>query len=184
MPDGDRGAAGQVGAALASIDALERAYAGPLFVFAIRRLGDRGAAEEVVQDTLLHAWRSAARFDAERGSTTAWLFTIARNLVTDRLRRDAVRPPRAATDAEDLLDREGFLEEDAIDRAIESWQLADALARLTHEHREAIVLVHYLGLTVREAAARLEVPPGTVKSRVYYGLRALRLQLEEQGAVR
>jgi RNA polymerase sigma-70 factor, ECF subfamily len=163
-----------------TIEDLQAAYAGPLFVYALRRLGDRGTAEEVVQDTLVQAWRAADRYDPARGSHAAWLFTIARNLVIDRHRRAAARPRPAAYasgDPEPLTDGE-------VDRAIEAWQLADGLARLSAEHREAIVLIHYQGYSVADAAARLGVPPGTVKSRVYYGLRALRLQLEESGVVR
>lgn len=162
-----------------SVEELHAAYGGALFVYAVRRLGDREAAEEVVQDTLLRAWRAGDRYDPERGSMGAWLFGIARNLVTDRYRRRAVRP-RTVRPVED---RDAPLSDGNVDRAIETWQLADGLARLSEEHREAIVLVHYLGLTVVEAAERLGVPEGTVKSRVFYGLRALRLALEEAGVV-
>lgn len=163
-----------------TIEDLQAAYAGPLFVYALRRLGDRGAAEEVVQDTLVKAWQAADRYDPARGTHAAWLFTIARNLVTDRHRRAAARPRSAAAKAEDAEP----LTDGDVDRAIEAWQLADALTRLSPEHREAIVLIHYQGYSVADAATRLGVPAGTVKSRVYYGLRALRLQLEEAGVVR
>lgn len=160
---------------LTSIEELHAGYAGPLFVFALRRLGDRRSAEEAVQDTLVRAWRHASRFDPDRGSLSAWLFTIARNVTTDRLRRQAVRP-EAPAEVEDVE-----LSEADIDRAIEAWQLAEALHALSREHREAILTVHYLGFTVHEAAERLDLPEGTVKSRVFYGLKALRLHLEEQG---
>lgn len=161
-----------------SIERMHDEFAGPLFVFAYRLLGDREAAEEVVQDTLVRAWRQSHRFDPTRGTLRAWLFTIARNLTTDRHRRLGARP-RETTIVEDVLP----LDDGDIDRAIEAWQLAEALADLSTEHREAILLVHYRGHTVRDAAARLGVPPGTVKSRLYYGLRALRLRLEEMGVV-
>jgi RNA polymerase sigma-70 factor (ECF subfamily) len=160
---------------LTSIEDLHAGYAGPLFVFALRRLGDPRSAEEVVQDTLLRAWRHASRFDPERGSLSSWLFTIARNVTTDRLRRQGARPETPAI-VEDVE-----LSVADIDRAIEAWQLAEALHALSPEHREAILTVHYLGFTVHEAADRLDLPEGTVKSRVFYGLKALRLHLEEQG---
>ena len=162
-----------------SVEELHATYGGALFVYAVRRLGDREAAEEVVQDTLLRAWRAGHRYDPDQGSMGAWLFAIARNLVTDRHRRRAARP-RAVRELED---GDVPLSEGDVDRVIETWQLADGLARLSPDHREAIVLVHYRGLSVAEAAAELDVPPGTVKSRVHYGLRALRLALEEAGVV-
>lgn len=171
---------------LRSLAALHDEYAGPLHAFARRRLGDRESAEEVVQDTLLRAWRNADRFDPDRGSEATWLFSIARNLVVDRLRRRGARPrsTRVAPDDELAATVDGELGELEVDRLLETWQLADAMADLSDEHREAIVLCHYRGHSVAEAAALLDVPEGTVKSRVFYGLRALRLHLEEQGVMR
>jgi RNA polymerase sigma-70 factor (ECF subfamily) len=160
-----------------SIRALHDVYAGPLYVFAYRRLGDTQAAEEVVQDTLVRAWRSADRYDAARGPVAAWLFAIARNLVIDHERRRDSRPDTVALPA--AVPEPGG----EIDRMLETWQVADALAGLSTTHREAILACHYRGLTIAEAAAMLGVPDGTVKSRLYYGLRALRLRLEEMGVV-
>lgn len=166
-----------------TIEQWHRDYAGALFVFALRRLQDRGAAEEVVQDTLVRAWRSRD-YDPARGSVDAWLFTIANRLVIDQYRRRGARPRTTGTTPEDALDGRGLapdapLTDGDVDRAIEAWQLADALRGLSADHRDAVVMVHYEGLTVRETASRLDVPEGTVKSRVYYGLRSLRLHLEE-----
>lgn len=162
-----------------SVEQLHRDYAGPLFVYAWRRLGDRRLAEEVVQDTLLKAWRHAGRYDADRASVGTWLFTIARNLTTDQLRRRGARPAEVALDGHDeaLDDRE-------VERTLEAWQLAEALRGLSDEHRRAIVEVHWLGYSIGEVAHRYGVPPGTVKSRLYYGLRALRLRLDELGVTR
>jgi RNA polymerase sigma-70 factor (ECF subfamily) len=156
---------------------LHDVYAGPLYVFAYRRLRDSQAAEEVVQDTLVRAWRSRDRYDEARGPVAAWLFTIARNLVIDRARRGAARPQLSA------LPTGLTAEVDEIDRMLETWQVADALSGLSVAHREAILACHYRGHTVTEAAALLDVPDGTGKSRLYYGLRALRLRLEEMGVV-
>lgn len=165
---------------------LQEDFTGPLHAFALRRLGDRRAAEEVVQDTLLRAWRHADRFDPRRGSEAAWLFTIAGNLVVDRLRRRQARPV-VAGDLDDVgaSAAAGPPGPDApeVDRILESWQLAEAIAGLSEAHRAAIVACHYRGHSVAEAAALLDIPEGTVKSRVYYGLRALRLRLEEQGVM-
>ena len=164
---------------LESIERLHADFAGPLYLYAWRRVGDRRLAEEAVQDTLVRAWRHAGQFDPDRGSLPAWLFTIAKNATTDQLRRRGARPDASAT-----LDEAApptTTTDGDIDRAIEAWQLADALHDLSEEHREAIIEVHYLGYTVREVAERHDLPVGTVKSRVYYGLRALRLRLEEKG---
>ena len=158
---------------------LHERWAGPLYVFALRLVGDREAAEEVVQDTLVKVWRSADRFDPQRGSVETWVFTIARNCATDHLRRRAARP-RAATGLEDAPPVPSPAE---VDRVLEGWALGEALQALSPEHREAIIEVHYRGRTVRETAERLDLPEGTVKSRVYYGLRNLRLHLEERGVV-
>lgn len=161
---------------------LRADYAGPLHAFALRRLGDRRAAEEVVQDTLVRAWRHADRFDPRRGSEAAWLFAIAGNLVIDRLRRRGARPVAAGVDPPDV-DRTTSLDDAEVDRILETWQVADALARLSDDHRHAIVLCHHRGHSVAEAATILGIPEGTVKSRVHYGLKALRVRLEEQGVV-
>lgn len=160
-----------------SVRALHDVYAGPLYVFAYRRLRDSQAAEEVVQDTLVRAWRARDRYDETRGPVSAWLFTIARNLIIDRVRRRDARPEQSALSAA-LTDPVND-----IDRMLETWQVAEALSGLSLAHREAILACHYRGHTVAEAAALLGVPDGTVKSRLYYGLRALRLRLEEMGVV-
>src|SRR5690606_34457017 len=129
------------GADVQSVRALHDVYAGPLYVFAYRRLGDKQAAEEIVQDTLVRAWRSADTYDADRGPIGAWLFTIARNLVIDHARRSAARP--------DTVTLPALVPEPAgeIDRMLETWQVADALAGLSPEHREVILACHYRGHT-------------------------------------
>lgn len=168
-----------------SIEQLHDAYAGALYLYAWRRLGDPEAAEEAVQDTLVRAWRHVHQFDPARGSVAAWLFGIARNVTIDWHRRQSARPPlvlAADDDGRDTAD--GDLTEAEVERTLEAWQLAEALHELSREHRDAILEVHYLGYTVREAADRHGLPVGTVKSRLYYGLRALRLRLEEMGVTR
>lgn len=162
------------------LGALHEAMADQLFGFALRATGDRQAAEEITQDTFVRAWRAADRFDPERGDVRTWLFAITRNLVADHWRRRGARPVAPAPD--DRLDR-GALDED-LDRVVEAWQLEQAFGRLSREHREAIAEIHLRGASVAETARRLGVPPGTVKSRVYYGLRAFRVALEELGVLR
>jgi RNA polymerase sigma-70 factor (ECF subfamily) len=155
---------------------LSGAYSGPLFSYAFRATGDRQRAEDLVQETLARAWERADRFDPARGSAGAWLFTIARNLLIDGWRADAARPRLAPLGETDVA-----LGVDEVDRALEAWQMTEALRRISPEHRAVIVETYYRGRTVAEAASVLGIPVGTVKSRCYYALRALKLALAERG---
>src|SRR5690606_18608262 len=139
--------------------------------------GDRAHAEDVVQETLLRAWRDRRILEASPASARAWLFTVARHLVVDEWRSSRARrevltdePPEPAT-------------ADAVEEVLESWLVADALARLSEAHREVLVLCFFSGCSVAQAALRLGVPEGTVKSRTHYALRSLRLVLEEMGVL-
>ena len=163
------------------LQALYAAHAAPIHAFAFRATGDAQAAEEIVQDTFVRAWRSMDRFDPQRADLRSWLFAIARNLTIDHHRRKAARP--STPTAQEKLEQQPAGLSD-IERAMEVWQVAEALAQLSPAHRIAIVEIHLRGASVAETAERLGVPAGTVKSRVYYGLKALRLALEETGAVR
>ena len=139
--------------------------------------GDRGRAEDLVQETLLRAWRHPEALRPERGPVRPWLFTVARNLAVDARRARAVRP----TEVSDAVLAVMPAEEDELERAVDAWVVADALSSLRREHREVLVEVYYRARSVAEAATVLRVPPGTVKSRTHYALRALKLALEERG---
>jgi RNA polymerase sigma-70 factor, ECF subfamily len=162
-----------------ALRALYRAYAGELLGFALNALGERGAAEEIVQEVFTRAWRHADRYDAARGSVRTWLYQIARHAIIDLRRRASARPSLATN--EPLL--ESATGGDSIEQAMLGWQVAAALERLTPEHRQMIRLAHFQGLSVREIAAQCQLPIGTVKSRTWYALRSLRLVLEEMGVV-
>jgi RNA polymerase sigma-70 factor (ECF subfamily) len=108
----------------------------------------------------------------------AWLFTVARNIVIDEWRTKRSQSEVSVPDVPD-----GAGEADRTDQVLLSWMVADALDRLSAEHRAVLVECYYRGLPVAEAAERLGVPTGTVKSRTHYALRALRLALEEMGVV-
>jgi RNA polymerase sigma-70 factor (ECF subfamily) len=168
-------------AALATEDGVRAVYAahGPeLFRFAARSLNDRGLAEEAVQETFVRAWRASDRFDDTLGSLRTWLFAIIRNVVIDLSRARAVRPALTSTaTAEDVID----LTDDAVDRVLGAWQVEEALRMVSEEHRRVLVEVHYRGRSYGEVAIELRVPVGTVKSRVFYALKAMRLALEELG---
>lgn len=149
------------------------AHAGELYGFARCSLGDSGLAEEAVQETFLRAWRAGDRFDPQLGSLRTWLFAIMRNVVIDLSRARAVRPG--------LADREHEPATEPFEQALIAWQLEEAMRRIGDQHRRVLVETYYRGRPYAEVAAELGVPEGTVKSRVYYGLRALRLALEEIG---
>ena len=149
------------------------AHAGELYGFAMRSLGDAGLAEEAVQETFLRAWRAGRRFDPEIGSLRTWLFAIIRNVVIDLGRARASRPAVA---------REGIEESvEPIEESLLAWQVEEAMRRIGDQHRRILVETHYRARPYAEVAAELEIPVGTVKSRVYYALRALRIALEEIG---
>lgn len=159
--------------------AAHRAHAGELYRFALRQLGDRGAAEDVVQEVFLRGWRSADSFDPRRASLRVWLFAIARNLVVDHARRRAVRPVQPV-DAEKLIALAGG--DGGFDEAtLSAWTVEEALRRLSDEHRVALVETYLRGRPYAEVSAELEVPEGTLRSRIFYGLKALRLVLDEMG---
>ena len=147
-------------------------HAAELYGYAVRVLRDHDEADEALQETFVRAWRSAGRYDASR-PLRPWLFAILRNVVIDLGRARAVRPgvvvgtPEAGH--EPLAD------------VLLSWQVEEALRRIGEQHRRVLVETYLRGRPYAEVAAELGVPEGTIKSRVYYGLKALRNALEEMG---
>jgi RNA polymerase sigma-70 factor (ECF subfamily) len=159
---------------------LYRRHGGPCLGLARRVLADRTLAEEVVQEVFVRAWREPDRFDAERGSMRAFLLAQVHGRSVDLLRaesarrareeRDALRNPRVELD----LERE-------IMQLTEAEAVRSALASLGEGEREAIELAYFGGHTYREVAVMLELPEGTVKSRIRAGLLRLRAALIEAG---
>jgi RNA polymerase sigma-70 factor (ECF subfamily) len=150
-------------------------HGGPLLGYALRLTGgDRQQAEDVVQETLLRAWRHPEALTGR--PVRPWLFTVARNLVVDAHRARQARPAESGDSSLAAMPAA-----DDIDRALESWTVAEAMADLSPQHRAVIIETYYRGCSVAEAASQLGIPPGTVKSRTYYALRALKLALEERG---
>lgn len=175
-----RGAA--LRACLACEDGVRQAYAahGPeLYRFAARALGDPGAAQDVVQETFLRAWRAADRFDPELASVRVWLFAIARNVLTDQRRRAAARPwwgdVRDPGDLETVAGRVV----DPSEQLVQAWFVEEALSRIGAGHRQAIVETYLRDRTYQDVAAELAIPVATLRTRVFYGLKALRLALAE-----
>lgn len=173
-------------AALGSESSLRAAYAAhgaELYRFALRQLGDPGAAQDLLQEVFLRAWRAADSFDPAVAGLRVWLFAIARNAVVDEVRRAGVRPwhrtltadPDGGSGAHRQVVR-------AFDEAVmDTWVVEEALRRISAEHRYAIVQTHLRGRSYADVAADLGVPVGTLRSRVFYGLKALRLAMEEMG---
>jgi RNA polymerase sigma-70 factor (ECF subfamily) len=138
--------------------------------------GDRQSAEDVVQETVVRAWRHAETLDESGEAFRPWLLKVARRLVIDRYRQRVSRPAEIGGDVPDRL-----AATDESERALASLVVSDALEALSPAHREVLVAVYYRGNTLDEAARLLGVPTGTVKSRIYYALRALRHTLERRG---
>ena len=150
-------------------------YRRPLFGYVLRAVGgDHQHAEDVVQETLLRAWRNAHSLSVDQAGP--WLYTVARNLVVSGYRRQSAR-----VDEVPILERDWARQTDDFDRVLQGWQVAEAMRGLSKDHRAVIGELYYRRRTIAEAAAALGVPPGTVKSRSFYALRALRDALEERG---
>jgi RNA polymerase sigma-70 factor (ECF subfamily) len=139
--------------------------------------GDRSRAEDIVQETFIRACRHPEALDPRRGSPRPWLFTVARHVAVDSHRARAARPIEVGDAPLALV----AVPDDDIDRALDTWLVGEALASLSEKHREVLLLTFYRQRSVAETAAVLGVPEGTVKSRAYYALRALKVALAERG---
>ncbi len=156
--DGDRDA----------FDELYRRYARSVLGLALRRLNDRGRAEDALQDAFAAVWRSAGTYDAERGTGGAWLYTVARNSVVDSARR---RPEPVAEPAEQPDDGAGPAEQ--AEASWLSWRVHRAIEELPEHERPVIELAYWGGLSQSEVAEFLQVPLGTVKTRTRSALARL-----------
>ena len=157
----------------ALVRALYADHGRALLAYATRLTGDRAAAEDVVQETLVRAWRNVDVVTNGRGSVRGWLFTVARNIVIDQARARAARPAEVAVSVDAPTGAR-----DPADQVVDSMVVLDALDGLSDEHRGVIEEIHFRGRSVAETAAVLNIPPGTVKSRAYYALRAMREKLD------
>jgi RNA polymerase sigma-70 factor (ECF subfamily) len=157
--------------------ALYDAHAPVLLAYAMRLTGgDRARAEDVVQETLVRAWRNLDRLDDSVAPVRPWLFTVAQRVAIDAHRARRARPTEVGDQMLEVVPALDELEA-ALDRVV----VTEALDSLSKEHRAVIVETYYRGRSVAETAEILHVPPGTVKSRCYYALRALKLALAERG---
>jgi RNA polymerase sigma-70 factor (ECF subfamily) len=163
--DGDRGA----------FDLLYRRYSRPVFGLALRRLGDRGRAEDAVQETFASIWRAASSYRPERGPGAPWLYAVARNAITDRGRARSEPPAEVPdTPSPDAGPAE------RAESGWTAWRVHRALEELNTNERSVIELAYWSGLSQSEIAEFLNIPLGTVKTRTRAALARLAVLLEEE----
>jgi len=165
-------AAGDVGA---PVTELYRRYGKRLFRFGVQMLGNNALAEEMVQDCFVRLWRSAGRYDPERANVGTFLFVIARSAALDLRKRPS---SRELLPLEEVYTPPQF---DHVEQVLDSLIMREALDTLTVAHRQVLRLAYDQDLTQSQIAERLGLPLGTVKTRVFHAMRALRAALDERG---
>ena len=158
--------------------ALHDAHAPALRRYVVHLTGDDSRADDTVQETLVRAWRSPRILAQDPAEVRAWMFTVARHLVIDDYRSARRRHEIGVDEVPDVPG------DDETDGLFERLLVEEALAALDFSHREVVVRAYYGGRSIAELARELGIPEGTVKSRLHYGLRALRLALQEKGVTR
>ncbi|MEU1181886.1 sigma-70 family RNA polymerase sigma factor [Streptomyces sp. NPDC005820] len=153
----------------ALIQALYEEHGRALLAYAQRLTGDHAAAEDVVQETLIRAWKHPDALVNGKGSVRGWLLTVARNIITDRYRARAARPTEVAESPTTTA-----VEQDHADAVVDSMLVMEALDKLSPGHRDVLKEIYFQGRSVTEAAENLGIPAGTVKSRSHHALKALR----------
>lgn len=158
----------------AAFEALFRRTAGPVLGVVRRVLRDPAQSEEVAQEVMVEVWRTATRFDPSRGSATTWIMTMAHARAVDR-----VRSAQASRDRDERVGRRDSVREydevaEEVEVRLEQQAVRGCLGGLTDLQRESVQLAYYGGYTYREVAELLDVPLGTVKTRLRDGLIRLR----------
>ena len=166
----------------ALMKALYDEHAAPLWRYALRLTGDASRAEDVVQETLMRAWQHPEVIGDPERSARAWLFTVARNMIIDERRSPKFRNVVGSVDEDPTKFEQST--PDQVDAALDRLLIADAMAQMSTEHRAVIERSYYRGWTTAQIAADLDIAEGTVKSRLHYAVRALRLTLQEMGVTR
>ena len=156
-------------------------HAAALWRYVLRLTGDAARAEDVVQETLLRAWRHPEVTSDPDRSARAWLFTVARNQIIDERRSARFRKESGTADVEAVADHAG---PDEVDDALDRLLISTAMSELSRDHRAVITRAYYQGQSVAQIAKDLQIAEGTVKSRLHYAVRALRLNLQEMGVTR
>ncbi|XAS67128.1 sigma-70 family RNA polymerase sigma factor [Micrococcaceae bacterium Sec5.7] len=159
------------------VAAIYRDHGTALRRFVLSASHDPQLAEDVVQETVLRVWQQAPEIT---GSMRSYLIRTARNIMIDNYRKAQRRPLEAIE--RDIADPVEAAER--VDELLNRVLMEEALIRLSAEHRDVLVALHYRRFTVNEASVQLNIPSGTVKSRAYYAVRALRTILDEMGVER
>src|SRR5262245_40700581 len=158
-----------------AFEALYGRFARPVLGLALRRLGDRGRAEDALQETFTSVWRSASTYRPDRGPGAPWLYAVARNAIVDRGRSRAEAP---ADPPEEEAADPGPPEQ--AEAAWVSWRVHSALEELPEHERTVLELAYWSGLSQSEVATFLDIPLGTVKTRTRSALARLAVLLEEE----
>jgi RNA polymerase sigma-70 factor, ECF subfamily len=161
-----------------TVKGLYDEHAAALWHYAWRLTGDRARAQDVVQETLLRAWQHPEVANDSERSARSWLFTVARNMIIDESRSLRFRREVSTADGSGVPERAC---PDEVNAALDRMLIGEALARLTPDHRAVVQRSYLQGWTTAQIAADLGIADGTVKSRLHYALRALRLALCEIG---
>ena len=159
----------------AAFEVLYHRYVRSVFGLALRRLGDRGRAEDAVQEAFAAIWRSAATYRPERGAPAAWLYAVARNAIVDRFRSSGdpvAEVPELATSEPGPPER--------AESAYVAWRVHRALEELPRREREVVELAYWSEMSQSEVAEYLNLPLGTVKTRTRSALSRLSTILEEE----
>ena len=165
----------------ALMKALYDEHAGALWRYALRLTRDASRAEDVVQETLLRAWQHPEVVGDTERSARAWLFTVARNMIIDEQRSPRIRKFGGSLDESSAPEQSA---PDQVDSALDRMLIADAMAQMSAEHRAVVERSYYRGWTTAQIATDLDIAEGTVKSRLHYAVRALRLTMQEMGVTR
>ncbi|MFN8459555.1 MAG: sigma-70 family RNA polymerase sigma factor [Anaerolineae bacterium] len=169
----------------AALEILYDQYASAVMGLALKMLGDRAAAEEVVQETFWRVWRNANSYRAQQGNFTTWLFGITRNLAIDAWRRRKARPqPIFDQDEEQQLEQNPDPRPDVTETTwinMKHSQVRQALNMLPPNQRQVVEMAFFWGMTRQEIAEKIGVPLGTVHTRARLGLQKLKEALQAQG---
>jgi RNA polymerase sigma-70 factor (ECF subfamily) len=156
-------------------------HGGAAFSLAYRILGERGAAEDCIQEAFISIWRSGGRFDPTRGSVRSWTLSIVRNRAIDVLRSKAGKAPKMTFDDDEIIESRpsGELTDEEAMRHETASEVRGALSQLPGEQSKVIQLAYFGGFSQSEIAGMLNVPLGTVKGRMRLGLEKIRGELAE-----
>jgi RNA polymerase sigma-70 factor (ECF subfamily) len=156
-------------------------YSRVAYGLALRIVRDPALAEDAVQEAFLAVWRTAGSFRADRAKPSTWILTLVHRRAVDVVRREERRRAQPLAEGSEEADERALPADEEIELTDRRRLVQEALRQLPDEQREALELAYYGGLTQSELAERLSVPLGTIKSRMFTGLRRLRDLLAEAG---